>query len=378
MRNQKSELTREKREKNNNTNIYLIFKVMRKSYLMMAAAATIFAACTQTDLVNPVPETEQEIGFDNHVGKSTRAEITDEEALATEGGFVVWGYKTATAGLTWDGTKTITTIFNGVNVYGEDGNWTYANKKYWDKTSTYNFYAVAPFNPTSGTTYSISGAESGLITITGAKSALAADSDDFLIDREGVKDVSGNAPHAKVSFDFNHVMAKVTLQLLSGDINEGDVITVTKLTMSGWNSNNGTFVQNSGYVASTTNHSEWTLTDGTAGTVTFNKDGGYTLNETTAVAVEDSYIMVPQTIAASTLKFTVDFTITYKDADDDPENNVTEEFVGHEGTLATAQTWGTDTHTTYTIKVGPQPIEFDVTSVKGFTTPVTPGELPIE
>ena len=348
---------------------------MKKSYFMMAAAATIFAACTQTDLVNPVPETEQEIGFENHVGKTTRAEIVDEYALAAEGGFVVWGWKTPTSNKAW---ASATTIFDKVNVFasaiaGEAGantTWTYTNKKYWDKTSTYNFYAVAPYNPTSGT-YSISGAADGLITITGAQSALASVSDDFLIDRDGAKDISGDAPHAKVGFDFNHVMAKVTLKLLSGDINEGDVITVTKLTMSGWNSNNGTFVQNSGYVASTTNHSEWTLTDGTDGTVTFNKEGGYTLNETTAVAVEDSYIMVPQTIAASTLKFTVDFTITYNTGD-------SENFVGHEGTLAEAQTWGTDTHTYYTIKVGPQPIEFDVKTVKGFTNSVTPGELPIE
>lgn len=354
---------------------------MKKSYFMMAAAATIFAACSETDFVNPVPETEQEIGFENHVGKTTRAEIVDEYALAAEGGFVVWGWKTPKANQVW---ASATPIFEGVNVFasaidgvaGANTTWTYTNKKYWDKTSTYNFYAVAPYNPTSGT-YSISGAADGLITITGAQSALASVSDDFLIARDGATGISGDAPHAKVGFDFNHVMAKVTLKLLSGDINEGDVITVTKLTMSGWNSNNGTFVQKSDYVASTTNHSEWTLTAGTAGTVTFNKDGGYTLNEATAVAV-DSCIMVPQTIAASTLKFTVDFTITYKDADDDPENDVTEEFIGHEGTLATAQTWGTDTHTTYTIKVGPQPIEFDVTSVKGFTNPVNPGELPIE
>ena len=357
---------------------------MKKSYLLMAAAATIFAACSETDLVNPVYEAQNEIGFENHVGKTTRAEITDEAALAAEGGFVVWGWKTPTANIAW---ASATNIFNGVNVFaqtvsGDATVWTYTNKKYWDKTSTYNFYAVAPYSPTSGA-YSISGAADGLITITGAQSALASVSDDFLIDRDGATGINGatvntEGKHNKVGFDFNHVMAKVTLKLLSGDINEGDVITVTKLTMSGWNSNNGTFVQKSDYTASTTNHSEWTITDKTVGSVTFEKTGGYTLNETTAVAVEDSYIMVPQTIAASTLKFTVDFTITYKDDDDDPENNVTEEFIGHEGTLATAQIWGTDTHTTYTIKVGPQPIEFDVTSVKGFTNTVTPGDLPIE
>lgn len=355
---------------------------MKKSYLMMAAAATMFAACTQADFVNPVPETEQEIGFDNHVGKTTRAEIVDEYALAAEGGFVVWGWKTPTSNKAW---ASATPIFEGVNVFasaiagvaGANTTWTYTNKKYWDKTSTYNFYAVAPYNPTSGT-YSISGAADGLITITGAQSALASVSDDFLIDRNGAKGVDGAAvntegKHNAVGFDFNHVMAKVTLQLLSNDINEGDVITVTKLTMSGWNGKNGVFTQKAvSTPTTTTDITEWEFVQGgeaVPGSVTFNQ--GYTLNETTAVAVEDSYIMVPQTIAASTLKFTVDFTITYGAGG-------SENFVGHEGTLATAQTWGTDTHTTYTIKVGPQPIEFDVNTVKGFTNTVTPGDLPIE
>ena len=341
---------------------------MKKSYLWMAAAATIVAACSETDLVNPVYEAQNDIGFDYHVGKTARAEITNEEALADAGGFVVWGWKTPTANIAW---ASATPIFEGVNVFAQTVSgattWTYTNKKYWDKTSTYNFYAAAPVDPDHGA-YSCTDAATGMITITGVQSALAADSDDFLIDRDGAKGISGDAPHAKVGFDFNHVMAKVTLQLLSNDINEGDVITVTELTMSGWNSNEGKFVQNASYAASTTNIGEWTLTDGTAGTVTFNKDGGYTINETTAVAVEDSYIMVPQTVG--TLTFTLNYTIKYSD-------NTTENFVAHVGELED-QTWGTDTHTTYTIKVGPQPIEFDVTSVKGFTNTVTPDDLPIE
>lgn len=343
---------------------------MKKSYFMMAAAATIFAACSETDLVNPVYETEQEIGFDNHVGKSTRAEITNEAALAREGGFVVWGYKTATAGLTWDGTKTITTIFNGVNVYGADGNWTYANKKYWDKTSTYNFYAVAPFSPASGA-YSISGAADGLITITGAQSALAADSDDFLIDRNGAKGISGDAPHAKVGFDFNHVMAKVSLQLQCGGINAGDKITVTSITMTGWNSNNGTFTQKFNETPTLGDISEWEMTNGTAGSATFT--GSYELTPATdggtaPIVPVNSYIMVPQTVAE--LTFTLNYTITYADA-------TTENFLAHTGKL-TAQTWGTDTHTTYKIIVGPAPIEFEVNTVAGFRNADANPELPID
>lgn len=356
---------------------------MKKSYLLMAAAATIFAACSETDLVNPVPETEQEIGFDNHVGKTTRAEITSEAALATEGGFVVWGYKTLTTPKNWEDS---TTVFNGVNVYdastelGVNGDatvWTYALKKYWDKTSTYNFYAVAPYNP-SGATYSINNARQGYITITGAKSALATASDDFLIDRDGKKNVNGadvndNGTYNKVSFDFNHVMAKVSIKLQR---NVAENITVNSITMSGWNGKDGVFTQKAvSTPTTTTDITEWEFVQGgeaVPGSVTFGQ--GYVLATDAAVAVEDSYIMVPQ--AVGTLTFTLNYTIKYSD-------NTTENFVAHVGELKD-QTWGTDSWTTYTIKVGPKPIEFDVTSVNGFTNKYpnadnpNAGDLPIE
>lgn len=337
---------------------------------MVAAATAMLAACTQTDFVNEVPEAPQTIGFENYVGKSTRAEITDEAALSTEGGFVVWGYKTATEGLTWDGTKTITTIFNAVNVYGEDENWTYANKKYWDKASTYNFYAVAPYDPESGI-YSVTDAATGFVTITGVQSALASGSDDFMVDRDGAKDVSGNYTdiHEKVNFQFNHIMAKVSLELACGGINTGDQITVTSLTMTGWNNNNGKFVQSLTTTPNVTNDiSEWSETaPGTNGSATFT--GSYVLTPTGDNVTVGSYIMVPQTVA--NLTFTLNYTITYA-------GGGTEDFNAHSGKL-TAQTWGTDSHTTYTITVGPAPIEFEVESVAGFTNGVTPNpEVSIE
>ena len=338
---------------------------MKKSYLMMAAAATMFAACTQTDFVNEVPETEQAIGFDNYVAKSTRAEITDEAALSTEGGFVVWGWKTpTTTPLDWTAAKA-TQIFNKQVVSGGDGAWTYSPTKYWDKNSTYNFYAAAPANPTSGT-YACTDAANGMITITGVKSGLAkaVGTEDFLIDRDGAKSVSGyhTGNHAKVELEFNHVMAKVSIQLKR---NVTENITVNSITMSGWNSNEGKFVQTLTVTPGVDNISEWSMTTGTAGTVTFNQ--GYALTTDAAVAVEDSYIMVPQTVG--TLTFTLDYTITYTDG-------VVENFKSQTGTL-TAQTWGTDTHTTYTIKVGPEPIEFEVNSVAGFTNTAS-GDLSIE
>ena len=336
---------------------------------MMAAAATMFAACTQSDFVNEVSETEQAIGFENYVGKSTRAEITDEAVLSTENGFVVWGWKTATDALAWNDADEVTKIFDAVNVYGSDGAWTYANKKYWDKTSTYNFYAVAPYAPESGT-YSVTDPATGFVTITGVKSALASESDDFLVDRNGAKGVDGDytGTHDKVNFDFNHIMSKVTLKLLCGGIEAGDKITVTSLTMTGWNSNEGTFTQTLVVTPTVTdNIDEWDIEDGTAGSAAFS--GSYLLEPGSDAVEVGSYIMVPQSV--TTLTFTLDYTITYA------ANGATEDFEAHSGEL-TSQTWGTDTHTTYTITVGPAPIEFEVNTVNGFKNSVPGGSVSIQ
>lgn len=110
----------------------------------MAAAATLFAACSQSDVLNEVQvqDEAQAIGFSTYSGKATRAEnngtatnTTDLEAHHSK--FKVWGYKN---------TYTTGYVFYNV-IVGADGagNWTYADEKYWDKAATsYQFYAAAP------------------------------------------------------------------------------------------------------------------------------------------------------------------------------------------------------------------------------------------
>ena len=49
---------------------------MKKSYLMIAAAAALFAACAENDTIKEVNE-DVAIGFDGkYVNKATRAEIS--------------------------------------------------------------------------------------------------------------------------------------------------------------------------------------------------------------------------------------------------------------------------------------------------------------
>ena len=118
---------------------------MRKSYLMMAAAATMLAACTQTDFVNEVPaEAPKAIEFEGgFVNKATRSENSNTSYNETfsdhHSTFAVWAYKKATP------TSGRTVVFDGEVVAVEDGNYTYTNTAYWDKgAASYAFVAAAP------------------------------------------------------------------------------------------------------------------------------------------------------------------------------------------------------------------------------------------
>jgi len=54
-----------------------------------------------------------------------------------------------------------------------------------------------------------------------------------------------------------------------------------------------------------------------------------------------------------------------------------EPFNGHVGKIAAAQTWGTDSHFTYTITIDPATIEFDVASIAGFNN-TTAGAVTVQ
>ncbi|MBR5159115.1 MAG: fimbrillin family protein [Bacteroidaceae bacterium] len=332
----------------------------KKLYLL--ATVAIFAACSSNDVKNDIQESNNEIGFDALTYKTTRAEITSNANLASEGGFIVWGYK-AKNQATMDWTVDKYTVFNGVNVTSSSGtyisgnetNWTYTSKKYWDKNASYCFYAVAP----SGGSYSIAGATNNVmrITITGAASgdASAAGTKDYLISRAGVIDRKGT-DQSNVDFTFNHVMAKVDFLLKKAATVTGEV-KVQSITMTGWDGGNGTFVQT--LTASPNNelsHTEWTIPNhNTSASATVLSSETAALGTDGAKNGTNTFIMVPQTIAADALTFTINFTV-----DGEPFNAQ----VGH---VTTQQIWGTDSHITYTLTIAPAAIEFDVASIAGFS-----------
>ena len=369
---------------------------------MIAAAAALFAACSSNDTFKEVDVQETPISFDQALNKTTRAYISDKADLATEGGFKVFGYKTIN---NW--AAIAQTVFNGITVSSEDNGvtWSYTNPRFWDKMGKYNFYAVAPVGPEDGATYSINTADLtnntshddydanapylknkkfGFITITGASSNKNGSSDDYLLARGGVLNEEGSshiATNNAVTFNFHHVMTKVEIKLKSTLDVEYGTIKVTNLKITGWNSNTGTFSQNSATNPTTLSNSEWTIAaqNPLAGDITLVGTGctqtyveipcDKNSNAANTKDVTDFCIMVPQDISADQLTFTLDFTYyhdeneTHTSTLDDDYN---ESYPTQVATVSTAQTWGTDSHIIYTLDVKPAAITFDVNSICGF------------
>jgi len=338
---------------------------MNKKYFVLMGIAAMFAACSSNELKEDIKVQETAIEFGGYTNRTSRAEIKNEKALGLAGGFAVYGYKYKTdlawADPWWNETTVKNVIFKNVNVTTTaaesdaetktDYAWTYSGTKYWDKTADYKFYAIAPYEGTPN--YSID--KDGKFNITGVASGLAADSKDYVIDRV-VNEVAASTSHSAVEFDFHHIMTKVDFLLkMSDDLNDADVVKVTSVEMSGWNKATGTFAQSKvdgtwGALDCT----EWTLaTPAVAGNVEC-VTAETTLSKTAAATNTNTFIMVPQDIAASTLTFTLNYTVN-----DEP-------FTAQTGAVTTAQKWGTDSHFTYTITVGPEAIKFDVTSVCDF------------
>ena len=246
-----------------------------------------------------------------------------------------------------------------------------------------------------------------MIKITGATSGKSSEVTDYLIDRDGKSSKLNNAQvqvtgregfdNGVVSFDFNHIMAKLSFKFIAG-VDEN--ITITSLKMTGWDNGAGTFTQSETAAPSTVDNEEWKITSSDIAAddeciIIDNNNSVSGVNKNNAVACNRSFIMVPQTItyvapvaangttaavAESGLTFTISYTIIHGHVDDseaanaatnDPKDEV---FINQVGILPTSQVWGTDTHTTYTIIVSPTKIEFGDPTIEDWSVEDTDGD----
>lgn len=118
---------------------------MKKSYLLIAAAATVLASCSQNEKLQDINIPAEEptvIGFNTYSQKATRATEVLEGYHTT---FAVYASKKSTVAP----SDPAESVFDGDIITYQAGaqdpnNWTYTPYRYWDRQADYTFFAVAP------------------------------------------------------------------------------------------------------------------------------------------------------------------------------------------------------------------------------------------
>ena len=278
---------------------------MKKQYFMIAAAATLFAACAETDVINDIIEESapQAIGFETFADKITR-QVSNATALNSyHQSFGVFAYKDTKA----EGAVMPNYKVEYINNDNDNLLWEYAGVgqqtiKYWDKNAKYDFYAYAP--------YAVSGVteEDGVISIaegeyaanenlqtwgTGLNenkfSGVGSASDNASTDWMIAKKITEYETYTQqVPEEFKHIMSKLVVKLQSTVANTV-INSVSVNNVHGTGSYNGT-------VWSTGNNQAKSIL-GATGTIATVGTSYYTME----------YLLIPSSAAP---KFSVNYTIS--------------------------------------------------------------------
>ncbi len=184
---------------------------MKKLFVALLAVAGL-TACFNEEVVRVQDPTA--ISFEaNWVENATRADVAVDPSTTTESltGFKVWGFMNEVDG----------TVFEGEEVTGSQGNFTYTNTAYWMPGNTYYFAALAPI----GGNWALN---------TKAANKLGAGIVDF-VNANGTEDLlyAANVEEAPalgtpktVNFTFSHLLSKVKFTFTNGFTNPNMYIDV--------------------------------------------------------------------------------------------------------------------------------------------------------
>lgn len=399
---------------------------MKKSYLMIAAAAALFAACSSNDTFKEAVDNENVlIGFETFHEKSTRAAVTAKTDLTTEnGGFGVFGYNHTDNRAVSDGSINMTTsgttkVFNNVKVWYQSGadtdGFTYTVPKYWDKYKFYTFFAYAPWNETTVNLTESTGKfvrndvkslqstnKSSSVTVGSISRAKYIEADetsvtDYLIatcvtgqkyngTNQNNKTYTGK--EKTVGFTFSHILSKLNVTVKAKDEESGHKylgvkdIQVTSLNIENLPnaSTDLTYTQTAADgvagTFSTTNYettltiigSTNALTAGPLYILDGGADGTPITSPTTYIDQAFHYWVAPNTPSGTDhnkYKLNIGYTINYVDGTSDPFTRTIDlsEATAHFTTMAQNNIYN------ITVTIGLDQIYFDVDNIVGWATP---------
>lgn len=317
---------------------------MKKSYLMIAAAATLFAACASNDLKNDVKDSSNsEITFSTYASLQTKGADNSGETAKWNldnhhDDFDVWAWKY------YNGAWISTAVYDKGKVDYSSSAWTATPVKFWDKSAEkYYFYAAAPSSSnwrlnnkyTASTNeygnnaylsyadFTLAGGETNNLsynttaTVTSYVESFKGVSDvDLMIaeDNEVLRTTYNKPTVPAVNELFDHILSRLNVTVAlkdGGDLaTNGATVKVTNFGITGVNlKNKGTFNEN-GAVA-TAPYTGAALSGGTTARWTplstvnapYNLPGAdiSTTALTTSALYIAQYLIIPQSITSEVL-----------------------------------------------------------------------------
>ena len=196
---------------------------MKKSYLMIAAAAALLTACSDTDTIkesiednNPQPFTFS--AYADKVTKGTNSSNLQDFYTV----FGVYGFKNVTRSGTATDEAVFTNVPNeffatdaqGSTVYKTDGtkpsdewaftanSWYYENVRYWDKmANSYAFFAIAPYEANPSPALTVTAANANIqIGSSSAKYDISGEYNLARTDLTDPADPQTTAPKASLTY----------------------------------------------------------------------------------------------------------------------------------------------------------------------------------
>lgn len=270
--------------------------------VLTAILASAFTACTETEEIAKADQ--KALDFSVFANKTTRAAET-AGSLKTDGkSFGVWGYST------YDGSKTTVFLNQQITYSLANDAWEYSPLKFWDKESSYEFYAYYPHS-TSNAAIS----NTGEISITDFTVAPAvADQVDLMIANKVDRSIG---TISDVVFNFNHILSNINLTFKKSTNLNNVKVTLKSVKLYGMISK-GSFVQ----TATTAPTGTWTCstTPGdviTSGTAIELANENIVTASATATQFTDM-LLIPQ--STDDLKLDIEYFLGNEDSSN-PNNN---------------------------------------------------------
>ena len=184
---------------------------MKKLFVALLAVAGL-TACFNEEVVRVQDPTA--ISFEaNWVENATRADVAVDPSTTTESltGFKVWGFMDEVSGK----------VFEGEEVTGSKGNFTYNNIAYWLPGHTYYFAALAPI----GGNWTLN-TEAANYYGAGIVNFLNANGTEDLLYAANVEEAPALGTAKTVNFTFSHLLSKVKFTFTNGFTNPNMYIDV--------------------------------------------------------------------------------------------------------------------------------------------------------